>query len=264
MLLCLFLLLVQADCSMLEPVKGEHMKNSTLMGGMLSDPKKFVEEVANLDPTAVKTIISSLHGLLEASETSESDLVTALNTKTAEAILTAEAVAAADGEVTVAEGALTAARDAVTVAEGILTDKQAVHVAAQAAHTAKLAEKTLAQDEHDKQILGLDNEQDVLRDVIQMLGRLDDHRQRCADRENYDAGDGVGGSDFAEQRLGEVDTLQECLDLVVAAHKANANGVTVSSSLTDKHPTRGECWVQVGMTTTNHQHTQWMTCQFGV
>jgi hypothetical protein len=264
MLLCLFLLLVQANCSMLEPVKGEHMTNSTLMGGILSDPKKFVEEMANLDPTAVQTIISLLHGLLEGSKTSEEGLVTALSTLTGEADQLALAVVAAEDAVTAADDVLTAAKDAVTVAEGIKSNKQAVLAAAQTAHTAKVTEKALAQEEHDKQILGLNNEQQVLIDVIQMLGRLDDQRQRCADRENYEVGDGNGGSDFAERRLADVDTLQECLDLIVADGDANANGVTVSVSLTGETPTRGQCWVQLRLTRVNGAHSAWKTCTFGV
>lgn len=207
------------------------------MEKVMADPKKFVAEVSDVDPTALAEIITLLEGLLTTSTNEEQDLQDKADEETAKAVQTAE-------EVLVTQAALEAAEQA--------------HTAAVDAHDAQEIAKDIAVAEHADQSVGLDDEQQVLRDVIDMLKGLHNPGGPCSDRAGFVVGDGVGGT---ERFLGDVDTIQECLDMITAAGDSTRNGITVSPSLTNDPPTRGRCYVELGMTGHNGSGS-WKTCAF--
>lgn len=131
------------------------MNHTDLIQTILSDPKKFVETAANLDPVAVEEIVSLLEALKATSEDNENYLIAQLAARTEEAVVTGNAV--------------TDARAAVQAAQGELTNREAELVAAEGAHDDKIGEKNAAQKEHDDGIPVLNNEQDVIDQVIEML-----------------------------------------------------------------------------------------------
>jgi hypothetical protein len=81
----------------------------------------------------------------------------------------------------------------------------------------------------------------------------------CTDRDDFAVGDGTGGS---ERYLGYVDTLQECFDLIMADGDPSANGMTVTPSLTDENPTKGQCFVELGINA-HDDSANYRTCAFG-
>merc|ERR1712024_28188 len=72
-----------------------------------------------------------------------------------------------------------------------------------------------AQGVYDGEIDTLHGEQQVLREVIAMLeSLLSGSSAACSDPAQYIAGDGSGGT---EQNLGQVTSVQQCVDLIAAA-----------------------------------------------
>jgi len=169
MLVYLFLLLVQVNCNkILLPIQHNHTnQKKNLMGTILSNPRKFVESTANLDPVAVEEIITLLNKLKQTSEEAEQELLDTLNAKSEEAIITGNAVADA-------QTAVDDANTAVEEANGHLVIKESELAAAKATHDAKVGEKNDAQKAHDDQQPGLQNEQDVIDQVIEMLRGVKD------------------------------------------------------------------------------------------
>lgn len=161
MLFYLFLFLVQVNGERtLEPIQAVNQNKTSLMATILSNPKKFVEATANLDPVAVETIVSMLEELKRGSEDAEGALIDQLAARSEEAVTTGNAVADAEA--------------AVEAAQGQLTDREADLAAARGAHDVKLGEKAAAQKEHDDGVPVLNNEQDVITQVIEMLRGVKD------------------------------------------------------------------------------------------
>jgi len=206
-MLCLFLLLVQTNAVILQPVE-THIQNTTnavilqpiethiqntdaqkkkqLLGSVLSDPKKFIAQATNLDPFAVQDIITLLDALLRTSKHKEQDIVDTLEDELSRLVKTGEELSDAVEAVDVANGAVKAAKEAVTVAEGVVTEKEGIlrvkseeHEAADLAHTGALDARDTAQAELDDLKPGLDKEQAMLIDVNKMLGQLTDILFSC-------------------------------------------------------------------------------------
>merc|ERR1719340_526865 len=163
------------------------------LSGSLSNPQKFISEVQNLDPVALRHIINLLEDLLATSEAREADLDADLEDKNA-------ALAGADGDVVDAEDVLddanqavadaetvvgekedlvTQAEGAVAVAQGVLGEKQGDVTAAESdlaakkeVHKTKKAEKEASEEAHNAEVPDLNDEQSVLRDVIDILENL--------------------------------------------------------------------------------------------
>jgi len=131
-------------------------RNGTnLLSELKSDPKKFVAEVSNLNPDDIKHIVSLLEALLEQSEDRETELDTDLSNKNT-------ALADADTAVTEAKKVLAAEELEVTAAKADVAAKET-------AHGERLTEKETSQQNHDDEVPGLNDEQKVLRDVIDLL-----------------------------------------------------------------------------------------------
>jgi hypothetical protein len=153
MLLFLFFL-VCASSMPLMPAN-QTVPSSNLMKQIMADPKKFVAEVANVDPAELANIISLLEALLETSEGQEQALVDKVEEETAKALQTAEDLANAAQKVEDAQAALELANQE--------------HSAANDAHNAQEQAKELAEQEHTDATGGFSDEQQVIRDVIAML-----------------------------------------------------------------------------------------------
>jgi hypothetical protein len=158
MLLFLFFLVCESSLLGSLAPSNETMSSQNLMQQIKADPKKFVAEMAKVDPTALAEIISLLENLLETSEGQEQDLVDKVDEETAKALQTAEDLA----------NAATAVEDAQAALE--LAEQE--HSAASDAHDAQEAAKALAEQEHADAAGGLNGEQDVIREVIAMLKGL--------------------------------------------------------------------------------------------
>lgn len=224
------------------------------MEKIMLDPKKFVAEVSDVDPTALAEIISLLEGLLTTSTNEEQDLQDKADEETAKAVQTAEVVL-------VTQAALEAAEQA--------------HTAAVDAHDAQEIAKDIAVAEHADQSVGLDDEQQVLRDVIDMLNGLHNNGGTggtggaCSNGADFVIGDGkgAGGTGGTNINLGNVGTIQECLDLITNyanTHPSkNVNGIRVLPGLTSDPPTvsQSSCNVELDMTYVNGNHN-WVTCAF--
>merc|ERR1719340_46256 len=87
------------------------------LSGSLSNPQKFISEVQNLDPVALRHIINLLQDLLATSEAREAHLDSDLEDKNA-------ALAGADGDVVDAEDVLDDANQAVADAETVVGEKE--------------------------------------------------------------------------------------------------------------------------------------------
>lgn len=124
----------------------------------MSDPKKFVAEVSKVDPAQLAQIISLLEALLETSEGQEQALVDKVDEETANALASAETLANALTDVESAQAALELA--------------QQEHQTASDAHDAQEDAKTLAEQELADLEGGLNGEQEVIRQVIDMLRGL--------------------------------------------------------------------------------------------
>jgi predicted nucleic acid-binding Zn-ribbon protein len=166
------------------------VKPKSILDKVIGDPKQFVAEIQNLDPTALRTIITLLEDLLTTSEEREDALNNAVSdadnavsdaangVADAEDVLTGKQQGVADAEahltttqeqaaaaVEAAEAALAAAQQAETEAQGSLND-------AKADHTQKVDAKSDAEDSLAGEVDGLNHEQQVLREVIAILENL--------------------------------------------------------------------------------------------
>lgn len=135
-------------------------KTANLLSDLQSDPKKFVSEVSNLNPSDIKHIVSLLEALLEESENRETELDNDLSDKNT-------ALADADTAVTEAKNVLAAEELEVTQAKADLEAKET-------AHSNRLTEKETSQQNHDDEVPSLNDEQEVLRNVIDLLMGLHD------------------------------------------------------------------------------------------
>merc|ERR1712110_38014 len=129
-----------------------------LMKQIMADPKKFVAEVSKVDPGELQNIITLLEGLLETSEGQEQELVDRVNDETQAALESAEV--------------LTNAATAVEDAQAALALREQEHQAASDAHDAQEGAKAAAEQEFADVSVGLDGEQEVIRQVIAMLQGL--------------------------------------------------------------------------------------------
>lgn len=153
--------------------------SNNFMADLMANPKEFIAQVAHLDPVELRKIIALLDALKGTSEAREAHLVDVLNNKNDEAVITGNAVVAAQTAVTDAqtvvtnaEGAVVDAQTAVTNAKAIEVVKQQELTSANTAHATKLGEKDAAQKTHNDEIPSLNDEQQVLSDVIDMLEEL--------------------------------------------------------------------------------------------
>jgi hypothetical protein len=193
----LFLLALVNAGKTLQPVVSVAIANKTavvkpksILDKVIGDPKQFVAEIQNLDPTALRTIITLLEDLLTTSEEREDTLNNAVSdadsavsdasngVADAEDVLTGKQQGVTDAEahlkttqeeaaaaVEAAEAALATAQQAETEAQGSLND-------AKADHTQKVDDKTEAEDNLAGELDGLNHEQEVLREVIAILENL--------------------------------------------------------------------------------------------
>jgi len=162
----------------------------SLLDNVVLDPKKFVAEVAKLDPVALNTIIVLLRELLTTSEQRETtlngnidDANTALNgastaVANAETDLDAAKAAVADAKADLEEVERQAAAD-IAAAETALAEAQQAKGNRQGElddakehHQNKVQEKTDAEDALSGETDSLVHEQKVLREVIAILEGL--------------------------------------------------------------------------------------------
>lgn len=161
------------------PTGNSTLKPQTVLAKIKADPKKFVSELENLDPAALRHIISLLEELLESSEARKTELVNtlqdannALDTANTDVLNALDDLTAAQARTAAAIAALNTANQEKTAADADelavstdLEEKRQVHTDAQTA-------QETAQTAHDDELPGLNNEQQVLRDVIAMLKGL--------------------------------------------------------------------------------------------
>jgi hypothetical protein len=152
-----------------------------LLEQVKDDPKKFIASVQTLDPGAVAEIIALLRGLNADSQGREQKLVDDLNARHSALNTAATNVAEAEDAVTAAIEAVRVAQEAVDDKNRILQIKQQEQQAAEqdldqkkSVHAQKSAEKDHSQAVHDDEIQGLNDEQRVLADVIEMLQGVHD------------------------------------------------------------------------------------------
>jgi len=150
----------------------ETLPSNNLMKQIMTDPKKFVAEVSKVDPSELANIISLLEGLLETSEGYEQDLINKVDDETAKALQSAEDLVDAQGAVEDAQGAVEDAQAVVEDAKAALEQREQEEQAASAAHNAQEQAKAVAVQEHADLEGGLNNEQEVIREVIAMLQGL--------------------------------------------------------------------------------------------
>jgi predicted nucleic acid-binding Zn-ribbon protein len=186
------------------------VKPKSILDKVIGDPKQFVAEIQNLDPTALRTIITLLEDLLTTSEEREDTLNNAVSdadsavsdasngVADAEDVLTGKQQGVTDAEahlkttqeeaaaaVEAAEAALATAQQAETEAQGSLND-------AKADHTQKVDDKTEAEDNLAGELDGLNHEQEVLREVIAILENL--HSKNTPAYLSLDNWDAVNGA----------------------------------------------------------------------
>jgi len=138
----------------------------------MKDPKKFVAEVAEVDPAALSNIITLLEGLLTTSQDTEADLINKVNDETQKSLQTAEHVMDAERALEDAEALQTTAEQNLENAKAVVQTKQQQLAQRKQDHDDQKARQDLAQKEHDDVIDSLNNEQQVLIDVIRMLKEL--------------------------------------------------------------------------------------------
>merc|ERR1711994_812907 len=162
------------------------LPSKSLMKQIMADPKKFVTESSKVDPTELQNIITLLEGLLETSEAQEQDLVNKVDDETTKTLQSAEVAQVAQAAVEDAQADVEHAQAAVEDAQAALALKEQEHQAAQAALALKEQEHQAASDAHDAQEGakavaeqeladlegGLNSEQEVIRQVIDMLQGL--------------------------------------------------------------------------------------------
>jgi len=224
--------------------KKNHQKSSVTQ--IIKNPKKFIAEMSKADPDAVQNIIDMLEQLIADNENTVSAILQHVDD-------TAQALNDASAQVVADEDALGSAQGDEASAELALSEAETAEASAETA-------KTEAQGVYDGEIDTLNNEQQVLREVIALLeSLLSGSSAACSDPAHYIAGDGSGGS---EQNLGQVTSVQECVDLIAASGIPNANGVTVSHTVLDG--IQGHCFVEIGMTGIHPlpDGNSWFTCAF--
>jgi len=149
----------------------------------MKDPKKFVAEVAEVDPAALSNIITLLEGLLTTSQDTEADLINKVNDETQKSLQTAEHVMDAERALEDAEALQTTAEQNLENAKAVVQTKQQQLAQRKQDHDDQKARQDLAQKEHDDVIDSLNNEQQVLIDVIRMLKEL--HESQNAEESGF-------------------------------------------------------------------------------
>jgi hypothetical protein len=165
----------KAECHPLDPpfCQGDDVKiqfsgnttQSSLLLQFKNNPSSFISAMSKADPETLRTVLGLLRGLLDTSNTRETELINILNAKIAELGAAESDVANAEATLNNANNALTAAQSAVASAEADLSAKNQVRAT-------KETEKNDAQDNHDAEIDSLNEEQAMLTQVIEILEEL--------------------------------------------------------------------------------------------
>merc|ERR1719273_2410643 len=220
-------------------ITNEDTSNMNFLAEIKSNPQKFISEVQNLDPVALRHIINLLQNLLDASNAREAELDADLETKKA-------ALSGADGDVVDAEDVLddanqavadaqtvvsekedlvTQAEGAVAAAQGVLGEKQGEATASESdlvqkkeVHKAKKAAKEASEEAHNAEVPDLNDEQQTLVDVIAILEDL--HGRQGSQSEAPTAApalhediDNCGGGWYSKiTKSGRVNVIQICKD----------------------------------------------------
>jgi len=202
MLYFLFLLALVNASKTLQPVIAignttSAMKPKSILDKVIADPKKFIAEIQNVDPTALRTIITLLEDLLTTSQEREDALNNAVSDASSAVSDSANGVADAEDVLTGKQGAVSDAQDnlettqaeaqaAIEAAQAALASAQQEEADAQGSlddakndHTEKVAAREEAEANRGGEVDGLNHEQEVLREVIAILEGL--HRN------NWDA-----------------------------------------------------------------------------
>merc|ERR1712024_148599 len=103
-----------------------------------TNPKKFLSEAQNLDPSSVAEVITLLEALLESSRTRENDLLTDMNNKK-------DALDNSNNELIAAEDALDQANQDFANAENAQANAVANEQVARDDHTAKTGDHDAAE-----------------------------------------------------------------------------------------------------------------------
>jgi len=198
--------------SILQPIK-----QMSLLEKFKADPNAFVSEMSKADPLVLKQIISMLEGLLTTSVDREGELVDNLNDKQTALDDANGRLVAAGVVLSQAQTAQAAADAAVVAATDDVAAKQAEQGVAQ-------TERDDAQQQHDNEIDSLNDEQAVLRQVIEILKNLLDMQptmlntaEYCGtNRNQLVCPDGVAKSDAGQ-----------CVDLNFSSRDYTVGGVPV-------------------------------------
>jgi len=198
------------------------LKPKSILEKVIADPKEFVAEIQNLDPTALRTIITLLEDLLTTSEERETTLNDAVSdadnavtdaangVADAEDVLTGAQQVVADAEAHLsttqaqAAAAIEAAEAALAHAEQEEGDAQNTLDDAKADHSQKVADREEAESNRGGELDGLNHEQQVLREVIAILEGL--HRKNVPEF-TCSPGQGASGSGV---HAGSDNTLEGC------------------------------------------------------
>jgi len=191
----LFLLALVNAGKTLQPIVNANQTSNvvepkSILDKVVGDPKQFVAEMLNLDPTALRTIISLLEDLLTTSEERETSLNDAVSNADNAVSDAANRVADADDVLTDKKQGVADATAHLTTtqqeAAAAIEEAQAELAAAQQAeseaqggldaakedHSARVGDKEGAEANLAGEIQGLNHEQQVLRDVIAILEDL--------------------------------------------------------------------------------------------
>jgi len=152
-----------------------------LLSSIESNPKEFVAQMQQLDPTALKNVITLLEDLLSTSEAREAQLIAELDDASTALGAAAQVVVEKEDSKNSADQAVIdtqeAADQAVANAQQVAATASTALDNARSHHADKQTVKDAAQTAHDDELPGLNNEQQVLRDVIAMLNGLPDAGQ---------------------------------------------------------------------------------------
>jgi len=143
-----------------------------------ANPNAFISEMSKADPLVLKQIISLLEGLLTTSEDREGELVDNLDQKQTALDDANGRLVAAQTVLSQATAAQAAADAAVIAANDDLAAKHAEQGVAQ-------TERDDAQQQHDSEIDSLNDEQAVLRQVIDILQNLLDMQPTVLNTAEY-------------------------------------------------------------------------------
>merc|ERR1712038_38696 len=214
----------------------------------------------------------------ETSEGQEQDLVNKVDDETTKTLQSAEVLANAQSAVEDAQAAVEDAQAAVEDAQAALALKEQEHQAASDAHDAQEGAKAVTEQELADLEGGLNSEQEVIRQVIEMLQELQGsaptqapttqapttkaptqaptYGGACTNPGDFAVGDGTGGS---ERYLGSVSSIQGCLNLIAASSYPHGKGITVSPPVLQGRS--GACYVELTLTGHNGS-SSWRTCAF--